>query len=47
MTRLMIENIRGGGAASSVLARQTQTELVLIDVGWWARKSRRTADRAD
>jgi len=33
VTRLMIENIRGGGAASSVLARQTQTELVLIDVG--------------
>ena len=33
VTGLMIENIRGGGAASSVLARQTQTELVLIDVG--------------
>jgi nicotinate-nucleotide--dimethylbenzimidazole phosphoribosyltransferase len=33
VTRLMIENIRGGGAASSVLARQTQTELVVIDVG--------------
>jgi nicotinate-nucleotide--dimethylbenzimidazole phosphoribosyltransferase len=33
VTRLMIANIREGGAASSVLARQTQTELVLIDVG--------------
>ena len=33
VTRLMIKNIRGGGAASSVLARQTQTDLVLIDVG--------------
>jgi nicotinate-nucleotide--dimethylbenzimidazole phosphoribosyltransferase len=33
VTRLMIQNIRSGGAASSVLARQTQTELVLIDVG--------------
>lgn len=33
VTRLMVNNIRGGGAGSSVLARQTQTDLVLIDVG--------------
>lgn len=33
VTGLMIDNIRKGGAASSVLARQTQTDLKLIDVG--------------
>src|SRR5271157_2576120 len=33
VTRLMVKNIRGGGAASSVLARQSQADLVLIDVG--------------
>jgi len=33
VTRLMVNNILGGGAGSTVLARQTQTDLVLIDVG--------------
>jgi nicotinate-nucleotide--dimethylbenzimidazole phosphoribosyltransferase len=33
VTGLMIENILSGGAASSVLARTTDTELVLVDVG--------------
>lgn len=33
VTGLMIDNIRSGGAASSVLARSTQTELVLVNVG--------------
>jgi len=33
VTRLMVKNIRAGGAASTVLARQTQTDAVLIDVG--------------
>lgn len=33
VTRLMIDNIRTGGAASSVLARESGTELRLIDVG--------------
>jgi nicotinate-nucleotide--dimethylbenzimidazole phosphoribosyltransferase len=33
VTTLMIDNIRAGGAASSVLARTTGTDLVLVDVG--------------
>jgi len=33
VTRLMVKNIRAGGAASTVLARQTQTDAMLIDVG--------------
>jgi nicotinate-nucleotide--dimethylbenzimidazole phosphoribosyltransferase len=33
VTHLMVQNIVGGGAASSVLARSTGTELRLIDVG--------------
>lgn len=33
VTGLMIANILGGGAASSVLARQTDTTLRLVDVG--------------
>jgi len=33
VTRLMVKNIRAGGAASTVLARQTRTDAVLIDVG--------------
>ena len=33
ITRLMIENIRTGGAASSVLAKVTGTELRLVNVG--------------
>ena len=33
VTGLMIENILSGGAASSVLARSTNTELILVDVG--------------
>ncbi len=33
VTALMVRNIVGGGAASSVLARATGTELRLIDVG--------------
>lgn len=33
VTGLMIQNILSGGAASSVLARATDTELVLVDVG--------------
>src|SRR4051794_14333850 len=33
VTGLMIRNILAGGAASSVLARATDTELVLVDVG--------------
>lgn len=33
VTTLMIDNIRKGGAASSVLARTTETELRLVDVG--------------
>jgi nicotinate-nucleotide--dimethylbenzimidazole phosphoribosyltransferase len=33
VTELMIRNIVGGGAASSVLARSTGTDLRLIDVG--------------
>jgi nicotinate-nucleotide--dimethylbenzimidazole phosphoribosyltransferase len=33
VTGLMIENILSGGAASSVLARATATELILVDVG--------------
>lgn len=33
VTRLMIDNIRAGGAASSVLARRTGTQLVLVNVG--------------
>jgi len=33
ITRLMIGGIREGGAASSVFARETSTDLVLVDVG--------------
>jgi nicotinate-nucleotide--dimethylbenzimidazole phosphoribosyltransferase len=33
VTGLMVRNIVSGGAASSVLARATQTELVVVDVG--------------
>ena len=33
VTSLMIDNIRGGGAASSVLSKSTGTELLLVDVG--------------
>jgi nicotinate-nucleotide--dimethylbenzimidazole phosphoribosyltransferase len=33
VTHLMVQNILGGGAASSVLARTTGTELRVIDVG--------------
>jgi nicotinate-nucleotide--dimethylbenzimidazole phosphoribosyltransferase len=33
VTGLMIQNILAGGAASSVLARATATELILVDVG--------------
>ncbi len=33
VTGLMVANIRGGGAASNVLARTTETELRLVDVG--------------
>jgi nicotinate-nucleotide--dimethylbenzimidazole phosphoribosyltransferase len=33
VTTLMIQNIVTGGAASSVLARATNTELILVDVG--------------
>lgn len=33
VTGLMIQNIVAGGAASSVLARATDTELLLVDVG--------------
>lgn len=33
VTGLMIDNIRSGGAASSVLADSTGTELALVDVG--------------
>src|SRR5262249_3709157 len=33
ITRLMIGVIREGGAASSVFARETGTDLVLVDVG--------------
>jgi nicotinate-nucleotide--dimethylbenzimidazole phosphoribosyltransferase len=33
VTGLMIDNIRGGGAASSVLARANGTQLLLVDVG--------------
>ena len=33
ITRLMIDNIRAGGAASSVLAKATNTELRLVNVG--------------
>jgi nicotinate-nucleotide--dimethylbenzimidazole phosphoribosyltransferase len=33
VTHRMVQNIIGGGAASSVLARTTQTELRVIDVG--------------
>jgi nicotinate-nucleotide--dimethylbenzimidazole phosphoribosyltransferase len=33
VTGLMIRNILGGGAASNVLARVTDTELTLVDVG--------------
>jgi nicotinate-nucleotide--dimethylbenzimidazole phosphoribosyltransferase len=33
VTGLMIENILSGGAASSVLARTTDTELIMVDVG--------------
>ncbi len=33
VTALMIDNILAGGAASSVLARTTDTELVLVDAG--------------
>src|SRR5262249_51798532 len=33
VTGLMIDNILAGGAASSVLARSTDTELTLVDVG--------------
>ncbi len=33
VTRLMVQNLRAGGAAGTVLARQTQTDGVLIDVG--------------
>lgn len=33
ITRLMIDNIRAGGAASSVLARESGTELRLVDMG--------------
>ena len=33
VTGQMVNNIRAGGAASTVLARQTRTEVVLIDVG--------------
>jgi nicotinate-nucleotide--dimethylbenzimidazole phosphoribosyltransferase len=33
VTGLMIKNILSGGAACSVLARTTETELVLVDVG--------------
>ncbi|MBN9518258.1 nicotinate-nucleotide--dimethylbenzimidazole phosphoribosyltransferase [bacterium] len=33
VTGLMVRNILAGGAASSVLARSTDTELVLVDVG--------------
>ena len=38
VTHLMVQNILGGGAASSVLARTTGTELRAIDVdtlGLW------------
>lgn len=42
VTSLMIDNIRGGGAASSVLARQTSAELRLVDVG-----SQRGADQSE
>jgi nicotinate-nucleotide--dimethylbenzimidazole phosphoribosyltransferase len=38
VTELMIRNIVGGGAASSVLARATGTDLRLIDVGSFAGK---------
>lgn len=33
VTGLMVQNILAGGAASSVLARSTNTELILVDVG--------------
>jgi nicotinate-nucleotide--dimethylbenzimidazole phosphoribosyltransferase len=33
VTELMIDNILSGGAASSVLAKTTQTQLKLVDVG--------------
>lgn len=33
VTAAMIDNIQGGGAASAVFARQTNTELRLLDVG--------------
>jgi nicotinate-nucleotide--dimethylbenzimidazole phosphoribosyltransferase len=33
VTGLMIQNILAGGAASSVLARTTDTEFILVDVG--------------
>src|SRR5581483_4396472 len=33
VTGLMIANILDGGAASSVLARASDTELILVDVG--------------
>ena len=33
VTGLMIDNILSGGAASSVLARATDSELILVDVG--------------
>ncbi|MGM0489189.1 MAG: nicotinate-nucleotide--dimethylbenzimidazole phosphoribosyltransferase [Planctomycetota bacterium] len=33
VTGLMIQNIRNGGAGSSVLAARTRTEAVLVDVG--------------
>ena len=36
VTALMIDNILGGGAASSVLARSTGTDLVLVDTGSFA-----------
>src|SRR5262245_32337432 len=33
VTSLMVRNMHGGGAASTVLARQTDTETVLVNVG--------------
>jgi len=43
VTRLMLVNIAGGGAASSVLARTTGTEIHLIDVGTIGGKLNATA----